>query len=177
MTTIAVNDVGFCADLSPQGDWAFDYALSVARSANSGLKVFYVPDLSWDAAEVPRLAPSEIDALDRRVREYYDVRLGDVVDVGFRICEGFADHELRRCLMDHVYQVLVLPYRDFGIPFAGRTIEEFAYAFNGPVVMVGPDRPGQFTVNPSAALLSMQLELDQGEWTTLRPGKPLPANR
>ena len=36
MTTIAVNDVGFCADFSPQGDWAFEYALSVAQSAGYG---------------------------------------------------------------------------------------------------------------------------------------------
>lgn len=177
MTTIAVKDVGFCADLSPQGDWAFDYALSLARSLNLGLKVFYLPDLAWDTIEVPRLSPDESDALDRRVREYYETRLGDFVDVGFRVCEGFADRELRRCLMDREYQVLVLAYRDFGMRFAGRAIEEFAYAFNGPVVMVGPDRPGQFFVNPSAALLCCQLELEQGQWTVAKPGPAIAAGR
>ena len=68
------------------------------------------------------------------MREYYEPRLGDFTNVGFRICEGLADAELHRCLMHQEYQVLVLPYRDFGIRFAGRTIEEFAYAFGGPVV-------------------------------------------
>jgi len=177
MTTVAVNDVGFCADFSPQGDWAFDYALSVARSLNSGLKVFYVPDLAWDVGEVPPMSLQEIDALDRRVREYYDRRLGDFVDVGFRICEGFTDRELRRCLMDRVYQVLVLAYRDVGIRFAGRPIEQFTYAFNGPVVMVGPDRPNQFFVNTSAALMSLQLHLDEGEQTVVTSGVPSPVNR
>ena len=176
MTTVAVNDVGLCADFTPQGDWAFDYALSLSRRLKCGLKVFYVPDLAWDASEVPQLLPQEVDALDRRVREYYEPRLGDFANVGFRICEGFADRELRRCLMDRVYQVLVLPYRDQGSRFAGRTIEEFAYGFNGPVVMVGPDRPDHFGVNPSAALLSLQLGLDQGEWTVAKPGAPFPVS-
>ena len=177
MTTLAVHDVGFCADFSPQGDWAFDYALSLARRQESGLKVFYVPDLCWDVREVPQLPPDEIDALDRRVREYYDDRLGDFVEAGFRVCEGFADKELRRCLMHGVYQALVLPYRDFGARFAGRTIEEFAYAFNGPVVMVGPDRPDQFAVNPVAALVSTQLDLDEREWTVVTGEAMAPANR
>jgi len=177
MVTIGVNDVGFCAEFSRQGDWAFEYALSVARSAGRGLKVFYVPGLTWDEPDVPKLAPHEIDALDRRVREYYDPRLGDFTDVGFRICEGLADAELHRCMMHQEYQVLVLPYRDFGIRFAGRTIEEFAYGFGGPVVLVGPERPKQFMVNPSAALLSLQLNLDQGEWTVLEPGERLPTNQ
>ena len=66
---------------------------------------------------------------------------------------------------------------DFGTRFAGRAIEEFAYAFNGPVVMVGPDRPSQFLVNPSAALLSLQLHLDQGGWAVVKPGAPVSATR
>jgi hypothetical protein len=175
MTTVAVRDVGFCADFSQQGDWAFDYAFSLAQSLDLGLKVFYVPDLAWDSRELPQLSPSEADALDRHVREYYETRLGDFVDVGFRICEGFADRELRRCLMGGIYQVLVLAYRDVGAPFGGRTIEEFAYAFNGPVVMVGPDEPGRFLINPSAALLSGRLNLEGGEWTVLKPETPVPA--
>jgi hypothetical protein len=177
MTTIAVRDVGFCAEFSPQGDWAFDYALSLARSLEIGLKVFHLPGRAWDAIDVPQMSAEQSEALDRRVREYYEPRLGDFVDVGFRVCEGFADRELRRCLMDREYQVLVLAYRDFGIQFAGRTIEEFAYAFNGPVVMVGPDRPGQFFVNPSAALLCCQLELEQGQWTVVKPESAVAAGR
>ena len=178
MTTIAIQDVGLCADFSPQGDWAFDYALSLARPRGWGLKIFYVPDLDWDTDEVRDLPPDEIVALDRRVREHYDERLGDFVEAGFRICSGFADRELRRCfLMRHEYQVLVLAYRAWGARFAGRAIEEFAYAFSGPVVIVGPDRPDQLCVNPAAAVLSQQLNLDANDWTSLTGGAPVPAGR
>ncbi len=71
--------------------------------------------------------------------------------------------------MDQEYQVLVLPYRDLRAPFAGRPIEEFAYTFGAPIVLVGPQRPDQFTVNPPAALLSLELQLDQGRCTVLEP--------
>ena len=177
MTTFAVKDVGFCADFSQQGEWAFDYALSLAQSLNLGLKVFYVPELAWDHKSCPLLPDKEEIALDRRVREYYETRLGDFVEVGFRICQGFTDRELRRCLMGGMYQVLVLAYRGIGAPFAGRMIEEFAYAFNGPVVMVGPDRPNQFLVNPGAALLSSRLHLEEAEWAELRPEATVSAGR
>ena len=176
MTTINVKDVGFCADFSTQGDWAFEYALEQARSLGFGLKIFYVPDLAWGMRDVPEIPPDQLVALDRQVREYYDERLGDFVDVGFRVCEGFADKELRRCLMQQVYQLLVLAYTDFGTPFAGRTIEEFAYAFNGPLVMVGPDRPDQFTVNPAAGVLAQQLNLEGRDWSVVTGDAPSPAS-
>lgn len=175
MVMIGVRDIGLCAEFSLQGEWAFDYALSVARSAACGLKIFYVPDLSWDTPRAPELPLDEINALDRRVREHYDPRLGDFTEAGFRICQGLEDVELHHCLMDQEYQVLVLAYRDLGARFAGRAIEEFAYTFGGPVVLVGPERPDQFTVNPSAALLSMELQLDQGIGRCWNPGNGFPS--
>ena len=67
MTTIAVRDVGFCAEFSPQGDWAFDYALSLARSLEIGLKVFYLPSLAWDAIDVPRISAEQGEASSTRL--------------------------------------------------------------------------------------------------------------
>ena len=63
--------------------------------------------------------------------------------------------------------MLVLPYRDLRAPFAGRTIEEFAYTFGAPIVLVGPQRSDQFAVNPPAALLSPELQLDKEKCTVL----------
>ena len=177
MTTIAVRDVGFCADFSLQGDWAFDYALSLSRSQRLGLKVFYVPDLAWEVEQLRELPSGEVNALDRQVRGYYEPKLGDFLEVGFRICERSTDRELRHCLMYHEYQVLVLAYRDVGSGFAGRTIEQFAYSFNGPVVLVGPEQPDQFAINPSAALLTTRLGLDHVKWKVLRPVNRVPAGR
>jgi hypothetical protein len=178
MTTVGVQDIGYCADFSRQGDWAFDFALGLARTLNYGLNVFYVPDLAWDSPNPPpKLSPKEIVELERRVRSYYDERLGDFVEVGFRICEGFADVELRRCMLHRDYQVLVLAYPRFGVPFAGRSIEAFAYAFNAPVVLVGPDRPDQYFLNPPAVLLHPQLGLAEGEWSVLAPSCEAPTAR
>jgi len=166
MTTFYIKDIGFCADFSTQGDWAFDYALSVCKYMGYGLNIFYVPYLDWGAWRQPPILPDdEVAALDRRVREYYDSRLGDLIEVGFRMCEGFADSELRRCLLHRDYQVLVLAYKEMGAPFAGREIEEFANGFTGPVVLVGPDRPGQYFINYPARLVYPQLALSERGWS------------
>jgi len=171
MSTVGVQGIGYCADFSQQGDWAFDLALRLARPLNRALNIFYVPDLAWDAPRPPaRLGPRELVDLERRVRSYYDERLGDFVEVGFRICEGFADVELRRCLFHRDYQVLVLAYTSFGAPFAGRKIEAFAYRFNAPAVLVGPSRPDQYFLNPPAVLIHPQLGLAEVEWSMLVHG-------
>jgi hypothetical protein len=178
MTTFYIKDIGLCADFSSQGDWAFDYALSTCKFLGYGLNIFYVPDLDWSSAR-PRRLPSADDAvaLDRRVREYYEPRLGDFVDIGFRLCEGFADSELRRCLLHRDYQVLVLGYIETGQRFADRTIEEFANSFNGPVVLVGPREPSQFFINHPARLVCSQLALPAGGWNLVMPAERVPAWR
>jgi hypothetical protein len=176
MTTIAIHDIGYCADFSQQGDWAFDFAFNLASSLDWGLNIFYVPDLAWDAPHPPpRLSSQEVVDLERQVRSYYDERLGDFVEAGFRICEGFADVELRRCMMHRDYQLLVLAYKKFGASFAGRAIEAFAYGFNAPVVLVGPERPDQYFLNPPAMLLRPQLGLTEDEGSVVVPGVGAPA--
>ena len=168
MTAVSLRSIGYCADFSQQGDWAFNFALGLAGPLNRVLNIFYVPDLAWDAPRSPSpLGPQELVHLERRVRSYYDEKLGDFVEVGFRICEGFADAELRRCLLHRDYQVLVLAYTRFGAPFAGRTIEAFAYRFNAPVVLVGPSQPDQCFLNPPAVLIHPQLGLARAEWSVL----------
>jgi hypothetical protein len=102
--------------------------------------------------------------LDRRVREYYDDKLGDFFEVGFRVCEDLIDTELRRCLFRREYQVMVLGYVDYGAMFGDVPIETFAYHFNGPVVLVGPHQPNQLYLNPPARIVSSQLNLAENEW-------------
>lgn len=163
MTTLRVDNVGLCADFCPQGDWAFDRALALARSLDLGLRIFGVADMAWEKAQPRTLSSDETIALDRRVREYYDDRLGDFVNVGSRICEGVVNHELRSCLVEREYQMLVLGYHDFGAVFAGKAIEEFAISLPFPVLLAGPERPDQLFANPPALLLSQQQELHQGD--------------
>ncbi|NQT17737.1 MAG: universal stress protein [Planctomycetes bacterium] len=169
MTTMAMKDVGFCAHFSRQGDWAFEFALSLAKRLGNRLNIFYFPRLDWPSSNPPtsKLGEDEFVALDRRVREYYDDKLGDFVEVGFRVCEDLMDTELRRCLFRREYQVLVLAYPGYGAAFGVDTVESFAYRFNGPVVLVGPDRPGQLCLNPPAGVVSWRLGLSQKDWTFL----------
>ena len=169
MTTIALKDVGFCAHFSRQGDWAFEFALSLAKRLEHRLNIFYFPRLEWPSSGGPanELSEDEVVALDRRVREYYDDKLGDFVEVGFRVCEDLVSTELRRCLFRQEYQAMVLGYLEHGAPFGRDSIEVFAYRFNGPIVLVGPDRPNQLYLNPPATLVSWQLGLAEDEWQSL----------
>lgn len=173
MTTIAMKDVGLCAHFSRQGDWAFDLALTLARRLKHRLNIFYFPRLDWPAADQPtgELGSYKHATSDRKVREYYDDKLGDFVDVGFRVCEDLIDIELRRCLFRREYQVMVLGYLGYGAMFGDVTMETFAYRFNGPIVLVGPDEPDQKYLNPPATLASWQLGFSDDEWAPL----PLPA--
>ena len=125
MTSIAVKDIGFCAHFSPQGDWAFEFALSLARRLGHRLNIFYFPRLDSPSSDRPagRLDEKEVIALDRRVREYYDEKLGDFVEAGFRVCEDFIDTELRRCLFRREYQVMLLGYPGYGARFGDDSIE------------------------------------------------------
>jgi hypothetical protein len=169
VTAIALKDVGFCAHFSQQGDWAFEFALDQARRLGHRLNIFYFPRLDWGPSQpsAARLDEDELVDLDRRVREYYDEKLGDFVEVGFRVCEDLVDTELRRCLFRREYQVMVLGYLGHGAKFGDHTIESFAYRFNGPIVLVGPERPDQFFLNPPARLVSWRLGLSDEDWTAL----------
>jgi hypothetical protein len=137
------------------------------------LNIFYFPRLDWASSigADGKWGRNELVVLDRRVREYYDDKLGDFLEVGFRVCEDLIDTELRRCLFRREYQVMVLGYLDYGAMFGDVPIETFAYHFNGPVVLVGPHRPDQLYLNPPAGIMSWQLELAGDAWSPL----PLPA--
>ena len=169
MTSIAIKDIGFCAHFSLQGDWAFEFALSQATRLGHRLNIFYFPRLDWSASgsRTGDWDEDELVALDRRVREYYDEKLGDFEEVGFRVCEDLIDTELRRCLFRREYQLMVLGYLGYGSMFGDDTIEAFAYRFNGPLVLVGPDRPDQLWLNPPARLVSWRLGLPEGGWKPL----------
>jgi hypothetical protein len=169
VTSITVKDIGLCAHFSPQGDWAFEFALSQAKRLAHRLNIFYFPRLEWPSSDrsAARLSEDQLVVLDRRVREYYDDKLGDFVEVGFRVCEDLIATELRRCLFRREYQVMVLGYLGRGASFGDNSIEVFAFRFNGPIVLVGPDRPDQLYLNPPAQLVSWRLGLSEDEWTSL----------
>ena len=172
MTTTPLDAVGLCAHPSPTGDRAFRYALSFAKAQGLQLNVFTFLPSPWLPVDGPiemsdaERAAALIEA-DRRVRLYYEDRFGDFIDVGFRVCEGRKEVELRRCLKRREYQVLVVPYFARGGPFGDLPVEEFAYRFTSPVVLVGPWRKVRYWLNPPAALIVDRLHLYEGTWRVI----------
>jgi len=165
MTVLRIEAVGFCAHYSEVGDWAFDYALALARRWSVPLKVFHFLSDPFDPndATTTHLPSRERAALavklERELRMYYDERAGDYLDVGFRLCENPEWTELHRCLLIREFQVLVLGFVSPTATFAGRPIEAFATSFLSPVVLVGPQHRQQLRFNSQAALIGDKLDV------------------
>ncbi len=160
MTVTDLTGIGVCARLDEVGDWAFDLALDIARRHRVVLDVFFFPGSFADPharrgrhGEQQRLTRKQAIDLEREVRMYYDARAGDYTEVGFRLCEGDEEPELRRCLAARrEFDVLVLPCPARGCPLGDRTIEEFAEAMPCPTILVGPDDREQRRANSAAWL-------------------------
>jgi hypothetical protein len=171
MTTTAIDNVGFCAHYSPQGDWAFDFALALARRHRRQLNIFHF--LSDPYAAVyqgldslsPLARKQVLIDRERQLRFYYDTRLGDYLEAGFRVCEDEEWTELHRCLCKREFQVLILGVPSGDAVFGGRPIGDFARSFVCPVVLVGPDRPEEIHLNEPAALLEDALGLERSRWS------------
>jgi hypothetical protein len=165
MTTTSIDSIGFCAHYSPQGDWAFEFALALARARSLRLNIFHFVADPYDPAngkaaglDPARLRQWVIDR-ERELRMYYDGKLGDYLDVGFRLCADRGWVELHRCLTKREFQVLVLGRPEYGVNFAGTPLEEFADSFVCPVVLIGPSSPTEYRLNSPARLISDKLGL------------------
>ena len=175
-----MSGVGLCAVFSRQGDWAFDYALALARRYQTKLNIFHFlespytlrRDLVFVDVEKTLTAPVTPELIvekDREIREMFDERLGDYVNVGFRMCEGNDEWELKRCFRQGAYEVLVIGYNHKGAAFGGKEpIESFATKFKAPVVLVGPENPDSFYLNEPAMQRLSELMIPPGKWKKIR---------
>ena len=115
-----------------------------------------------------RVTPELLAQREKHMREAFEDRLGDYVNVGFRLCEGNDEYELRKCFKKRDFEILVIGYERKNAPFGGATIiEAFATKFRGPVVLVGPESPGSYYLNNSAARRWVDLMMPQGSFHTL----------
>lgn len=180
MTTQSIEAVGLCAHVSPQGDWAFEFAFALARRRELQLNVFHFVSDPFESDRTGHdLAPVERARLliqqERELRFRYEDRLGDYLRVGFRVCEESEWRELHRCLTRREFQVLVLPCPRHGSRFGGRPLEQFVEAFVCPIVVVGPESPYTLGLNRPAAQFVDQLGLGPGSWTLV--GETVPPVR
>lgn len=165
MTMPSIEAVGFCAQYSPQGDWAFDLALAIARRHSLQLNIFHFLSDPYDPDDREEEGRNREESLqlavdkEKQLRLYYDPKLDDYLDVGFRLCEDREWTELHRCLSRREFQVLVLAYPSHGATFGGRSIEDFADRFVCPVVLVGPTSPFDIKLNNPARLIAERLGL------------------
>lgn len=170
MPVSTINAIGFCAHYSDQGDWAFDYALRLARLHRVNLNVLHFLKDPYDPQDnLADLFSDEERAQlaferERELRRYYDSRANDYLQVGFRLCEHTEWLELHRCLVARNFQVLVLGYLRPGARFGRRGLEEFAESFICPVVLVGPEGPNRFRLNSPARLIVDKLGVEAAQW-------------
>jgi len=153
------------------GNWAFQFAFDLARLHDVQLDIFIFPTAPCEGHESrgrrgEQFEISDQDAIEieRRVRLYYDELLGDYDKVGFRLCLGNEAPELKRCLFDREYDILVLAYERRLCPFGERPIEEFSKLQQCPVVLVGPGSQDEIYLNSPAELWISDLGLDNKEW-------------
>jgi hypothetical protein len=163
MTVTGLKAVGFCAHYSEQGDWAFQYALSLSKHNRLQLNVFhFLTDPYNRETRAPSIISKDqkvqlVIEKERELRMYYDELAGDYLNVGFRLCEDNEWTELHRCLLKREFQILVLGYLSENANFGGRPILQFANSFVSPVVLVGPNYPDEFYLNASAVMICERL--------------------
>jgi hypothetical protein len=176
MTTPRVEKIALVSHFSEVGDWAFDAALQMARARETAINIYYFLEspfeISHDVApadiEVPAYDEQTLVAKEREVREYFEDRLGDFVQVGFRVCPtGRHNLELRRCLLRREYQLLIIPYLSPDVGFGNMSLQEFAYRFAAPVMLVGPERPSEYRFNPFAGVVHGSDHLVYGPWQAI----------
>lgn len=172
MTVQAIRGVGLCARMTQAGDWAFDYALDLATTHDVKMDIFFFPTPPSEAhpsrgrrGESADLSPQDKVNLEKDMRLYYEEMLGDFINVGFRLCEGDEEPELRRCLLIRKeYDILVVPYEEAHSLFGQRTVEEFIETMPCPTVLVGPESSRQFFINSAAKLWLQALGLEGESW-------------
>jgi hypothetical protein len=166
MTMTSLRAVGFCAHYSKQGDWAFELALGLARRNQLQLNIFHFLSDPYDPEDLSAKGedPSEIQRIavekEKQLRLYYDPKLGDFLEVGFRLCEDREWAELHRCLTRQEFQVLVLPRPRLDSTFGGKSLYEFMDRFVCPVVAVGPASHLDIRLNKPARLIAYRLGLE-----------------
>jgi hypothetical protein len=178
-----MTTVGFCTHFSKTDEWAFEYALNLARMNDWHLNICHwlespyrirrdiVFDNLFDSREIAPVTPGLLARLELQLREYYEPQLGDFTEVGFRLCEGGYQIELIRCFRNELLDVVIMGYQpppETGTA-ADLPLEDFAEQVPFPFILVGVDGPNTYLINSQAAEIHHQMALPEGRWRILQP--------
>ena len=171
-----MQTVGFCTHFTETCEQAFDYALSLCQDKGRTLSICHWLESPYmmrrdeiyagpDKKETVPVTEELLVAREHELREHYDHKLGDLLDVKFRLCEGDHQVELVRCLRRHDIDMVVMGYQSRHT--GGRTQEEFARRLNYPMVIVGHEGEQSYLINQQAVAIVDELDLPNGQWRAI----------
>ena len=177
-----MKTIGLCNHFSQTDEWAFNFALDLARRNKWQLTICHwlnspynlrrdmvYPTLTEDGEPQP-ITPELLTKLELELRQYFEPKLGDFTDVAFKLCEGMYQVELTRCFRQNLLDLVVLGYPGDDLSASSeQPIEEFAAHLNHPLVIVGSDEPNQFLLNQAAQTWLDDLQLPDGSWRAVEP--------
>ncbi len=178
-----MTTLGLCTNFTQTDEWAFDYALQLARQRSWQLNICHwlhspytlrrdiVAGDLFNPAKLQTVTPALLTRLELQLRQYFDPKLGDFTDVAFKLCEGQYQVELIRCMRNHLLDLVVMGFQpaanaDFE---AYQPLEDFAAHLPYPIVLVGYAGPQTYLINSQALAWQDQLGLTEGSWQLLQP--------
>lgn len=178
-----MTTIGLCTHFSQSDEWAFEYALKVAKENQWKMIICHWLEspysLRRDMVEDDLFQPTSTVPVDEKLlvkleyqlREYYDQKLGDFTDVAFKLCEGNYQVELTRCFRQNLLDLVVMGYQpqQDDHESSDQPQELFALDCDFPLIIVGAEGPGSFLINPKAVQWKASLHLEEGSWKEIQP--------
>ena len=176
-----MTTLGLCTNFTQSDEWAFEYALQLARKRGWQLNICHwlnspytlrrdiVGDDLFAPAGLQTVTPALLTRLELQLRQYFDTRLGDFTNVAFKLCEGQYQVELIRCMRNHLLDLVVMGYQpEINEAFeTWQPLEGFTANLPYPMVLVGHDGPQSYLINAKALGWQTQLEMPEGSWQLL----------
>ncbi len=177
-----MTTIGLCTHFSQTDEWAFDYALTLAKknqwhmiichwlqSPYSLRRDMVNDDLFTPQKTVP-VDEKLLVKLEYQLREYFDQKLGDFTDVAFKLCEGNYQVELNRCIRQNLLDLVVMGYQtqEDAQEHNEKSQELFSFESDFPLIIVGADGPQTYQLNQKALAWKDQLQLKEGAWKVIQ---------
>jgi hypothetical protein len=178
-----MTTIGLCTHFSQTDEWAFDYALKLAKHNNWHMIICHwlqspyslrrdmVNDDLFKPQHTVPVDEKLLTKLEYQLREYYDQKLGEFTDVAFKLCEGNYQVELTRCFRQNLLDLVVMGYQPHQASqeHSEKPQELFALEFDFPLIIVGAEGEQHYLINQKASQWMEALCLDNVSWKLIQP--------